>query len=284
MMKMNSVLYTGIFIVICSFMHTMAWGQTGINTKNPTHPLQVDAGKNNSTVPTGTEILDDVVITEEGSLGVGLLDPATRVDVRSADQKGIIGLGYTAQSAAAAGAGALRYETTDLALQYSDGVAWHTIPKEAPPKVLIMANKSVAQTNIAQNNNTQWITNWDVKVDAFNNFNASTGTFTAPRDGFYIVSFSITLASSTIDNNARIETIIESNTSTNNIQAFRSVNSYPSWISGSISNQVGGNCNAIFNLQEGNTIRFRIWHNLGGNRSIDTGDSGTRNSISIYEL
>src|SRR5690606_16421516 len=97
MMKMNSVLYTGMLIGICSFMHTMAWGQTGINTINPTHPLQVDAGKNNSTVPTGTEILDDVVITEEVSLREGLLDPAPRVDVRSAAQTEILGLGYTAQ-------------------------------------------------------------------------------------------------------------------------------------------------------------------------------------------
>lgn len=282
-MKKNNVLYTGMLIVICSFMHTMAWGQTGINTKNPTHPLQVDAGKNNSTVPTGTQILDDVVITEEGSLGVGLLDPATRVDVRSADQKGILGLGYTAQSAVEAGQGALRYHTENLSLQYSDGVAWHTIPKEAPPKALVLANKSTNQA-IAQTNPSQYVTDWLEVEDSQNNFNPSTGTFTAPRDGFYIVSFSMTLSSGTITNNTYVETIIESNTSTNNIQTFKSVNSYPAWQSGTQSNQVAGNCNAIFNLKAGNTIRFRIWHNLGGNRTIDIGNSGTRNSISIYEL
>jgi len=276
-MKMKT-LYKGLIFFLPFFVQA----QTGVFTKDPMQTFHVDAAKDNSSVPPAApQILNDVVVTSDGKLGVGLLNPITKVDVRSADQKGIIGLGTSTQTAAAAGGGAIRYNTGNI-IQYSDGVAWHNLPMTLPPKALVLAHKSSALT--FTNNAITQVDGWSVLTDAQSNFTASSGTFTAPRNGFYIVSFNITLADANIAQNSRIETIIESSTGTNNIQTYRSVNSYPAWDVSTVSNIVGGNCTAIFNLSAGNTIQFKVFHNFGGNRSINTANSGTNNSISIYEL
>lgn len=276
-------LLIGLFLMSGNYMIA----QTGIYTQEPSRPLQIDGAKDNSATPTTSELNNDVIVTSDGRLGVGVLNPATKVDVRSSDQKGIIGVGTNAtQTAASAGTGAIRYSTGNI-IQYSDGVAWHNLPVVLPPKVLILANKSTSQS-IAQNSNTEYITGWSEVEDTYNNFNDATGTFSAPRDGFYIVSFNLALVSAAIGNNTRVENIIESSSTTNNIGAYRNVNSYPAWdTSGTQSNIIGGVCNAIFNLKTGDTIRFRVWHNLGGNRSTRTAGNGgnnSDNSISIYEL
>lgn len=230
MRKYRHILYGYIFVAL-AIVPTVLFSQTGVHTRTSAHALHIDAGKDNATAVTSSQELNDVIVTADGKMGIGTLEPVTKVDLRSADQKGIVGLGATAQTAASAGAGALRYDTSTKALQYSDGVAWHTIPDKAPPKALVMANKSISQV-ISQNSDSQYIKEWVKVVDTEGNFDASTGIFTATRDGFYIVSFSMTLASADIANNSVVETIIESNNSVNNIRTFRSVNSYPAWAVG----------------------------------------------------
>lgn len=264
------------------FLPFFLQAQVGVFTKDPMQAFHIDGARDNSSVPpSAPQILNDMVVTSEGKLGVGLLNPKTKVDVRSADQKGIIGLGTSTQTAAAAGGGAIRYSTGNI-IQYSDGVSWHNLPMTLPPKALVLANKSSVQ--VLANNSTTVVSGWSVLTDAQSNFNGTTGTFTAPRNGFYIVSFNITLADGNIAQNSRIETIIESNTAANNIQTYRSVNSYPAWDVSTVNNIVGGNCTAIFNLSAGNTIQFKVFQNFGGSRNINTSNSGTNNSISIYEL
>lgn len=272
-----------IFICLLAFLALhKGYAQTGIGTKNPQAILRIDGNKDNETTgtPSAAKAVNDVMVTTAGRLGVGVVTPATKVDLRSADQKGIIGIGTnTAQTAAQAGGGAMRYNAGFL--EYSDGVTWIPLPLTAPTKALVLANKSTSQ-NIANSISTV-VTTWAEVTDPANNFDNSTGIFTAPRDGFYIVSFNIVLTSNTIANNTKIETIIESNnTSTDNIGTFRSVNSYPAYQSRSISNSVAGNCSAIFNLKAGNTIQFRVLHNLGTTRGTST--TATDNSISIAEL
>lgn len=276
-MKINTAYQLLIFCLSLS-VHA----QTGIFTKDPLQSFHIDGAKDNKGIPPSTnQILNDIVVTSDGRLGVGILNPKTKVDLRSADQKGIIGLGTNSQTAAVAGGGALRYSTGNI-IQYSDGTAWHNLPMSLPPKSLVLANKSSAQ-NFTNNSTTQ-VGGWSIVSDDQSNFNADSGTFTAPRNGFYIVSFNITLADANIAQNSMIETIIESNTATNNIQTYRSVNSYPAWDISTVSNIVGGNCTAIFNLSTGNTIQFKVFHNFGLTRGINTANGGTNNSISIYEL
>lgn len=284
MKKNTTIIYSGVLLmgVMTSFKLT---AQVGVYTKTPSESsrFHVDAANDNEVTPTTSQIANDVVVTKEGHLGVGMLNPVMKVDLRSTDlEKGIIGLGTTNLPPAEAGAGAMAYNDISKLLSYSDGEKWHEIPVTPPSKVIILANKSTNQA-IAQNDASQHVIGWNKLQDESNDFNANTGTFIAPVDGFYVVSFSVTLANGTIPNNTYLETIIESNSNVENIQSFRSINSYPAFEIGTISNEVGGNCNGIFNLKAGNTIRFRLWHNLGTGKSLDTTDS-TRNSISIYEL
>ncbi|MBB6370003.1 hypothetical protein [Chryseobacterium shigense] len=269
-----------LYKLLVFFLSFSVQAQTGVFTKDPMQPFHIDGAKDNTSIPpSASQIINDVVVTSDGKLGVGILNPKTKVDVRSGDPKSIIGLGTSTQTAAEAGGGAIRYGSGNI-IQYSDGAAWHNLPMTLPPKALVLANKSSALT--LNNNATTLVNGWNVVTDSQSNFNGT--TFTAPRNGFYIVSFNITLADSNIAQNSRIETIIESNNATNNIQTYRSVNSYPAWDVSTVGNIVGGNCTAIFNLSAGNTIQFKVYHNFGSNRGINTANSGTNNSISIYEL
>ncbi|AZA53966.1 hypothetical protein [Chryseobacterium sp. G0201] len=267
------------FILIITFIKINS--QTGVLTQNPSHPLHIDGANDNSNTPTILQLLNDVVVTNDGKLGIGVINPRTKVDVRSSDQKGIIGLGTNIQTASVAGIGAIRYSSGNI-IQYSDGVGWHDLPMTLPPKVLVLANKNSTQSLI--NNNTIQVVDWKEVMDDQSNFDHISGIFTAPRPGFYIVSFNVTLAVANIAQNSRIETIIESNELTDNITTYRSVNSYPAWNISTVNNIVGGNCTAIFNLSAGSTIQFKVFHNFGGNRYTSTENNGTNNSISIYEL
>lgn len=258
-------------------------GQVGFFTPNPVHPLHIDAGKDNGAIPDATKLSNDVVVTSGGRLGVGVLNPVTKVDVRSADNEGIIGIGTNTQTAAEAGAGALRYNTGGF-LDYSDGEQWISLPLAPPTKALVNANKSSAQS-ISSSVST-FISGWTETVDlgtvAGGDFDPANGIFKAPRDGFYLVSFSITLASGNIPKNTFIETAIESNQNTENIPVFKTVNSYPAFQAGSVSNYISGNCNAIFNLKKDDTIKFSIKHNIGSARN--TLNDARLNNVSISEL
>jgi hypothetical protein len=259
------------------------FAQTGTGTINPQAAFHIDAAKDASDTP--AHIANDVVVTAAGNLGVGLLSPVTRVDLRSADQKGILGVGINTQSAVAAGAGAIRYHDTSKFLEYSDEEQWIALPLNPPTKVLINATNNSGMSIPSGTGTSTAITNgWNETGDSENAF--TNGVFTAPRDGFYLVSFSITLGPSTgnIPNNTYIETAIEgvSLTGTTTIPTFKTINSYPAYQANVKQNYISGNCNAIFNLKAGNTFRFTVKHNMGAGRVVLA--DATLNNLSISEL
>ncbi|RWU05646.1 hypothetical protein [Pedobacter chitinilyticus] len=65
--------------------------QTGVNTKNPQGAFHVDSKKNNSAVgtPTAAEVDDDLIVDNDGKVGVGILAPITRLHIKSATAGGI---------------------------------------------------------------------------------------------------------------------------------------------------------------------------------------------------
>ncbi|SHH05238.1 hypothetical protein SAMN05421866_1955 [Chryseobacterium oranimense] len=272
-----------LFACILFFSAIKTTAQVGFFTPTPAQPLHIDAGKDNGAAPDATKISNDVVISSQGQIGVGLLNPVTKVDLRSSSDQRIIGLGTNTQSPAAAGGGAIRYNAGGF-LEYSDGEQWIALPLAPPTKALVNASKSSAQS--ISSATTTVITNWTETVDlgtgAGGDFDPATGIFKAPRDGFYLVSFNITLANGNIPKNTFIETAIESSQSTNNIPVFKTVNSYPAFQAGAVSNFIGGNCNAIFNLKKDDTIRFSVRHNIGSARN--TLNDGKLNNLSISEL
>lgn len=65
--------------------------QTGVNTKNPQGAFHVDAKKNNPAAgtPTAAEVDDDLIVDNDGKVGVGILAPITRLHFKSATAGGI---------------------------------------------------------------------------------------------------------------------------------------------------------------------------------------------------
>ncbi|WP_347216335.1 hypothetical protein [Chryseobacterium sp.] len=272
-----------VLACILFFYSTKTAAQVGFFTSNPSQPLQIDAAKDNGTTPDAAKLSNDVVVDANGNLGIGVVNPIAKVDLRSTDNKGLIGLGTGTQTPAEAGAGAIRYNTGGF-LEYSDGEQWIALPLTPPTKALVNANKSSVQSIGA--NSTIYISGWIETVDLgttpSGDFDPSTGVFTAPRDGFYLVSFNITLANGNIPKNTYIETAIESSRNVENIQTFKTINSYPAFQAGAVSNYISGNCNAIFNLKTGNTIKFSVKHNISSGRN--TLNDGKLNNLSISEL
>lgn len=260
--------------------------QTGVLTQNPSTPLHIDAADDNTATISTAQAANDVVVTTAGNLGVGVLAPVTKVDLRSADQKGIIGLGTNTQTAAAAGAGAIRYNATTLKLEYSDGANWIPLAQTAPTKVSISGTTASGQT-VNNNFNTR-IGSWTLSGDTESTFNSTNNDFTAPRAGFYLVSFSITLGPNTgaagnINNSTFIETAIEtSGAPATTIPKFITVNSYPAFQASTIRNYISGNCNGIFYLNQGSKIFFTVKHTTGGTRTVL--NDATLNNFSIQEL
>lgn len=258
-----------------------SFAQTGVQTKSPEAVLHIDGSKDNSNVVTTNQAKNDVVFTEDGYLGVGVLAPNTRVDIRSGENTAIVGIGQTNQTATAVGAGVLRYNEVDDMMEYSDGLNWYPLSDMPPPKAVVVATKTSTQT--FANNSGTTITNFNTVEDNYNAFNNSSGVFTAPREGYYYVSLNYTLSSGEVNNNSYIESVIVSSNSQNNIKEYRGLNSFPGFhTTYNPDIEVAGNATALFYLKVGDTVRFQIYHTLGRTKTMN--GSASENRISIIEI
>ncbi|PQA94481.1 hypothetical protein B0A69_08425 [Chryseobacterium shigense] len=251
--------------------------QVGINMAKPEAILHVDGQKN--TIPAvSSSYDDDVAITSSGNMGAGTKLPKTRLDIRSDEHLNALGIGGTSQTASAAKAGALRYNSGTQDLSYSNGTVWTALAHKAPND-FVDAENSSAQSFTS---GTQAVvTNWTKKTDVNGNFNATTGTFVASKTGVYIVAFTFSLASGTIANDSRYETLIQTNsTSSATNKVFKCVGSYPG--TNGLSSRVAGNCSGIFNLIQGDQITVNLNQALGTAKTLDTDASMT--SLSIFGL
>ena len=186
------ILFSYILYLFLSIYNCNAQTMTGAGTRNPQGTFHVDGRKDNAKVgvPSVAQTTNDFIVTNSGLVGVGNITPKVKLDLRSDSLQNAIGLGTTTLSAAAAGAGAMRYyrHSGGSDLQYSDGENWISI-FVAPQKVSVIAQLRSAQTIPAKKETI--IGNWTEIEDITSSFNSSTGAFVAPRDGIY--SFILTL-------------------------------------------------------------------------------------------
>ncbi|WP_431611536.1 hypothetical protein [Chryseobacterium sp. 'Rf worker isolate 10'] len=265
----------GLALLICCGLWMNA--QMGINMSSPEGAVHIDGQKNTSASIPST-YYDDVIITSSGNVGIGTKSPKTRLDLRSGERLNAIGVGGTSQSASAAKAGAMRYNSGTQDLSYSNGSSWVALAHKAPNDFVDAEN---ASTQSFSDGVQAAVIGWTKKTDVNSSFNAGTGTFIASKTGVYIVSFTFSLASGSIADDSRYETLIQTNsTSSATGKVFKCVGSYPG--NNTIGNRVAGNCSGIFNLNQGDNITVSLNQKLGSSKTLDT--DSTLTSLSIFGL
>lgn len=96
---MNKTILTFISLLVCS----ICIAQIGINTENPKALLHIDGASTPATTnpPTGNittaQATDDIVITNQGNVGVGTTNPTTRLDIISQSAGGAIRIADTTE-------------------------------------------------------------------------------------------------------------------------------------------------------------------------------------------
>ena len=217
-------------------------------------------------------------------MGIGTSGPNAKLDIRTSPTSisdpgaGYIGIGTTSTTAGTAGSGAIRYSTSGGGvLEYSNGTAWNTLTSTVTKSTVIA--KNLSGQSIADQTATN-VTNWTGIVDNNNNFDESTGIFTAPRSGNYVFSFSYAFTSS---NFGSTPSVIEAWMSCSvSAKLRRQLLAAPVSVN---SQRSGSMITFVVDLIAGETLRPMIWHNTGVARSLETDGTGTGFiNISIVEL
>ncbi|MEK6511754.1 hypothetical protein [Myroides odoratimimus] len=80
-----------ICFILCMFVFKVAYSQLGVNTSLPLQPLHIDGKKDNPLFekPNAEQIKNDVVLDDEGKIGVGTINPNFKLDILS-DTRGAI--------------------------------------------------------------------------------------------------------------------------------------------------------------------------------------------------
>lgn len=269
-MKTNLPLFTVIVYLLSSVGCNVA-AQLGINTEKPLSLMHIDAAANNGTNTVDPALFsDDVIFTDEGKLAAGKTTAIANLDIRATSGNSAIGIGNTSQTAAQAGAGAVRFNTSTKCLEYSNGTVWSCMPSVAR-KLQVLSQKNVAQ-NISVSTLTT-VSNWaTIKDNTEGAYNAATGIFTAPRTGRYAVSFIYSFNSGAINANTQIEAQIEYNS-----LFLKYLKAFPSAITSTSTAYISG----IVSLNAGQQLSPRIWQTTGSTKTIST-SGNTR--FSLVEL
>ncbi|MEY8758443.1 hypothetical protein [Chryseobacterium tongliaoense] len=262
MKNFNAFIRKSVFAILLSvpFFNTII-AQIGINTGNPLGKFHVDGGKDNPNTgaPNSTQASNDVVVTNDGFVGVGVLNPVVKLDLRSGGLQNAIGLGTTTMSASAAGAGAVRYESGSAKIQVSDGNIWEAAIV-LPTKAVVVARMTTA-FSVAYNSDVN-ITGWDEVRDLSNSFDATTGIFTAPRDGVYTFLMTYNFVSGSVANSSEVTSQFYS-PSAGSILA----RSFKTFARANEDAQVGGSATITLRLTANQTVRPQLRQNITGSGS-----------------
>lgn len=263
----------------------------GINTPNPQGVLHVDGKRDNptsGTTFTNAQVSNDVIVTANGNVGVGNINPKVKLDLRDANgANSEIGIGGTTLAANVAGQGAMRYNPTTKSMEYSDGTNW--IRLELPiTKAIVIATKTSSNNRCWNSgafsstlstipvNQQCYLTDWIKKYDNTNSFDGTTGIFTAPADGIYVFSYTTAINNTTITSTpAQYEHQYEvyaagttyanmnPDSSTMVLERSKCNNSFAAG-TGSATTTVGGNCTTAFNLKKNQIVVMDLYIALGG--------------------
>ena len=262
------------FLLILLFSQLQSYAQVGFNTTSPQEILHIDASKDNNTTgsPTNSQIANDIVFTANGSVGVGTISPAVKLDLRSSQNTdNSVGIGETTKTAAGAGAGAIRYNPYNGGkMQYSDGTKWEDLIS-TPAKAIVVSNIQVSPFAIKIPYQVQTVvTQWSELRDSTNNFDPTQGVFTAPRTGIYLVTFTYDFVRIPLAANYFTEARFLVNDST---IAKKCIKSHQN---ATLQAQVGLSCVAGIRLNRGDTLKPAIYQSVyNGALSLRTGISGT---------
>ncbi|MCW3160516.1 complement C1q domain-containing protein [Chryseobacterium oryctis] len=285
-MEKINVFITKSRLIILLFLSfgSSAYAQIGINTGNPLAKLHIDGGKDNPSTgaPNASQSSNDLVVTNAGFVGVGVLNPIVKLDLRSSGTQNAIGLGNTTMTAATAGAGAVRYEATTSRIQVSDGNVWEAA-LVLPTKAVVVARMTAA-FSVAYNTDVN-ITGWDEVRDLSSSFDPATGIFTAPRDGVYTFLLTYNFVSGTVANSSEVTSQFYS-PSANSILA----RSFKTFARGNEAAQVGGSSTITVRLTANQTVRPQLRQNITGagarslrNNSDWTNPDAGFNNLTIIE-
>lgn len=277
-----------LYSLITLFSVSVSHAQMFIGDKNATHPMEVKTQGENT------------VVTNEGNLGVQMNDPILKIDLRALNEEGTLAIGWTTQTAAQAGKGALRYNPTPSwggvqgFIEYSDGTVWVPFHPQGKPRIVVMAEKNNNNVRVDASDfvtaghytggvppkTSTFPTDWTEKVDMDtgvpqNNFDPVRAEFKAPRTGIYLVTFSFALAKAPVQHEEHnyweaIWQVI----GTNGVLKYniKSNNGYPSDSGAAPAGVVVGSyCTAMLYLEQGDTARPFIW----GKSEFTTNTSGT---------
>ncbi len=273
MKKKNKILLLSIFYYSIGLLYA----QTGIGTPNPLGALHIDGAKDNITtgIPTAAQLANDVIISKTtGYIGVGVLSPIVKLDMRSSSTENSLGLNTTTMTASAAGSGAVRYDVNNAPvgakIEVSDGSVWNKA-YIAPQKAVVVVRKITSQA-IVQGSATT-IINWNEVRDMSNSFIPGTGEFTAPRDGTYTFLLTFNFNSTVINDGSRVESQFY-NPVTNTVLASvyktfgQSMTGTADDANSTRLTQAGGSSTVTLTLTAGTKVVTRLLHNLISSGSI----------------
>lgn len=300
----NKVKILAVAVIPMVFMATQVSAQMGVGTQNPTHPVEIKT--------TATTTDKNVVVDNTGKVGVLVAAPKVAMDLRSSGSNGSVAVGSTDQTAAAAGAGAVRYVNSPAIgvkgyLEFSDGNNWISFFPYGKPRLVVMANKTSQNTEVFEGadsgpktgimqRRSSYLTQWTQKLDSdsgvdTDNFNETTGEFTAPRAGVYFATFTFALQAANVNtgSNNQTEAIWEVRNSAGTItQRVKTNNGYASDSGAGTSNvvPVGSACTVSVYLNQGDKLRPFTWTSVrfeGENSLFDVSNSGLYNALTIVE-
>lgn len=247
--------YISFILFILPFVSTLS--QIGINTETPVAVLEVRSSTSVSSGKvvraTNSDNNEILQIRNDGYIGIGANNPLVKLDLRADNlaKENAIGIGYTNLTATAAGAGAIRYETTSKVLQYSDGITWLSLQANPDKAMVIARNSSGQRFNTSSGISSGRIQNWTKSYDKTNSFDPVTGIFTASRSGIYSVSVTAVFQTNNISAGGQYELSIYGGTVT-----LKSVVPYLSAVTSVSLTNV---CKGLFYVTAGQQIQITIY-------------------------